>query len=271
MPDHSGLDTPTLMHPCSGYLRGCLPIGQGGEAGMEPREGKHASNPRGFSGKGIPPPRGALDPSRRPPGSSVLTLQVRCVGGAPAWAGASFRFPRSPPDFVQGMAQFAKCLQPSPRAFHLRAVQLLTPPPFSGAPGLFSATRPQGRSVFTARRVTLLVQVFDTKACIAQLDPKVGYASVMPYSRSEAPWRGDSHCLHSPRVLRRPRPPAQSVLPGGSTTARRVRTRWMPRPPPLAWHTTRALVTTVLPQLPPLNQHRSPHRRSLQALQVGIP
>ena len=157
MPDHSGLATPKLMHPCSGYQRGSTPIGQGGEAGMKPREGKHATNPGGFRGGGYRPPRGALDPSRRPSGSSVLTLQVRCVGGAPAWAGASFRFPRSPPDFVQVMAQFAKCLQPSPRALHLRAVQPLTPPPYRGAPGLFSATRPQGRSDFTARRATLLV------------------------------------------------------------------------------------------------------------------
>ena len=122
----------------------------------------------GFLGRGFPPPArgrgwgfrppwGALDPSRRPAGSSVLTLQVRGVGSAPAWAGASFRFPRSPPDFGQFMAQFARCLQLSPRALHLRAVQPLTPLSFRGAPGLFSATPHQSRSVFTARRATLLV------------------------------------------------------------------------------------------------------------------
>ena len=156
MPDHSGLDTPTLMHPCSGYHRGCLPIGQGGEAGMKPREGKHASNPRGFRGGGFRPPRGALDPLGRPPGFSFLTLQVRDVGCAPACAGASVCFHRSPPT-----SRRAWCRVPSAS---------------SQAPGLYTSGR------FS---LSLRLQTAEPLGSPVQLGPKAVQAPGLQSQRAE--------------------------------------------------------------------------------------
>ena len=95
MPDHSGLATPKILcTPLLFYQRGGSPIGQGGEAGMKPREGKHASNHRGFSGGGgYRPPRGALDPSGRPLGPLFSPFRCATSAAPPLVRGPLFASP----------------------------------------------------------------------------------------------------------------------------------------------------------------------------------
>ena len=157
MPDHSGLATPkTRCTPVLFYQRGGSPIGQGGEAGMKPREGKHASNHRGFSGGGIPPPEGGSRPLGAPPGSSFLTLQVRDAGCAPACAGASVCFPRSPPT-----SRRAWCRVPSAP---------------SQAPGLFTSGR---------FGLPLRLQAAEPLGSTVQLSPKTVQAPGLQSQRAE--------------------------------------------------------------------------------------
>ena len=77
MHDHSGLATPSSGHPGYVFQGVGSPMRQGGEAGMKPREGKHATNPSGFSGVGISPPARGSFISGRPLGPLSFTLQVR--------------------------------------------------------------------------------------------------------------------------------------------------------------------------------------------------
>jgi hypothetical protein len=218
---------------------------------MKPREGKHAPNPKGFPGGGTAPEGGSSTPLVADLGP--LFLPVRCASSAePPQCGGLCCLPRSPPDFLQP----AGCSSPqaSSQALHARAAQPPTPPPPSGAPGLSRATRPQGRSSprasVSGRSAIHILQVVDTKDRSAQLDPRVGYASMWSVASLQGPAeRGPQH-RQSPRVLRKLRARRhwhpdvvdsrastrcldlrhRKEPPRRSTTASRLRTGWMPRP-----------------------------------------
>ena len=114
-----------------------VPKRQGGEARMKPREGKHAPEPRGgFPGGNRPPGKGGLPaPSGLPPGSSVFTLQVRLFDWRPRTRGGfCFRL------------QVATGLHAVDHGAAVPPCFQLGRPPRCGAPGLFGASRPRGRS-----------------------------------------------------------------------------------------------------------------------------
>jgi hypothetical protein len=191
---------------------------------MKPCEGEHATNP-GVFGDGDTAPRGGLSsPRGGPPGPLFLTLQVRCVGGAPAWAGASFRFPRSPPDFgLPPTSRWAWCRAPgapakpqgcSPQdgsASHSASRQRS---PWalqcSSAPG---PLKPQGFSL--SARVARHAQVDDTnsaarretRSTVVKGFSASGAGTTSPMSRFPALRHGlrtQPVLHHSPSLLRQP-------------------------------------------------------------------
>ena len=122
MPGHQYLATPKLCTPLT--TAGRTPRGRGGEAEMYPMW-ENMRYPMIF-GRGIPPEGG---PRPLPWAPQVLRLSpFRCAGGgAPAWAGASFRFPRSPPESTSRRARRPRMgggLFSLPRGHHRNRLQV---------------------------------------------------------------------------------------------------------------------------------------------------
>ena len=94
MPEPLGPRHPQILStPVCLFQGGFSLRGQGGEACMKPREGKHAPNPKGFPGGGTAPVGGSSTPRGGLPGSSVFTREVRVFRGAPAMRGPLFASP----------------------------------------------------------------------------------------------------------------------------------------------------------------------------------
>ena len=131
MPDHSGLATPKILcTPLLFYQRGGSPIGQGGEAGMKPREGKHASNPKtrgGFRG-GIPPPRGGLSTPRGAPWVLCSHPSGARRRRRPRLCGGLCSLPQVASGRRAGHGAACQVPPAKPQGLHLRAVQVLRMP-----------------------------------------------------------------------------------------------------------------------------------------------
>ena len=154
----------------------------------------------GLSGKGVYSPRGGLStPRDGPPGPLSFTLQARIVGGAPAWAGASFRFPRSPPDPTSRWAWRRVPGAPAkPQGFSPRkgsaahsASRQRSPwaPQYSSAPG---PLKPQGfrLSAHVARHVQVDHTIFAARGkninTVVKGFPASGSGAANPMSRFPA-------------------------------------------------------------------------------------
>ena len=136
MPDTSCLANPKVEARPFAVSWGCSPTGQGVEAGMKPREGKHAVFPRWFSG-GTSPRGGPHSPGGFPLGP--LFSPFRCASSAVP------PLPRGPLFFSPGRLRttcsstWHRCpgLPASLRAFSTSGPSGLSPP---------RAAKPQGSS-----------------------------------------------------------------------------------------------------------------------------
>ena len=170
MHDHSGLATPSSGHPGYVFQGVGSPMRQGGEAGMKPREGKHATNPSGFSGVGISPPARGSFISGRPLGPLSFTLQVR-GRRCPRSGGGLCLLPQvappvSPKRGTPGLLSRPRRLHPA----ELLGSHARLGPRAAQAPGLR----------FQQRSAIHIVQVVDAMDRSAQLDPSVGHVSDGP-------------------------------------------------------------------------------------------
>jgi hypothetical protein len=127
------------------------------------------------------------------PGPPSLTLQVRCRGGAPAGAGASLHFPRSPPDSTSRRARRPRLgggLSLLPRGPTRVDLELDTAPPHARGPLFASPGRHLRRLRGDWRRVTwppASLRASHRRGSAATLRP--GWTALSdPVSRRAASW-----------------------------------------------------------------------------------